>query len=251
MESTNSDNKLVSATEDTTKSNNNSIKRDNNNNETTKPELHPTVPVSSDILSTTPNLTATQNQETPAVNTCTDVHPTTTNVEPQPQQLEESTESTKPQETVTMQQPIDLPETNNTEVNASLDVLQGKMTPEKIAIETLLNMGDSMEYDDHSLDKNALLMPVDRPPDIPIEPKGTIPTQPVNPELPPEPKLDTPLPSKGNDTDSTEILEAGKHDSAAEGQQETIDAKTTTKKKKKKTKKTDRKTKKKKSTKTV
>ena len=87
--------------------------------------------------------------------------------------------------------------------------LQGKSTPEKIAIESLLNMCDSIETEGSLLDENAQLMPVDRPPDIPIEPKGIIPTEPVNSESEPaaERTLETPAPNKEADTDETEVLE--------------------------------------------
>ena len=241
---TNSDNRPVRETEEATNSNNNITKSDNNNNEIINP-------VSSHKTSTAPILIITQNQDTPAPDTGTEVHLTTTTVDQHPQQPVGSTDFTNLQENDTNQQPTDIPETVNLTVNATLDALQGKTTPEKIAIETLLNMGDSMEHDDPDLDENALLMPVDRPPDIPIEPKGIIPTQPVNPELPPEPKSDTPPHSKGNDTDSTEILETGKLGNTTEGQQETPEAKTTSKKKKKKVKKTVRKNKKKKTTRTT
>ena len=62
------------------------------------------------------------------------------------------------------------------------DPLQGKSTLEKIAIEMLLNMGDSLQTEDPLLNENAQLMPVDKPLEIPIEPKGNILTELVNPE---------------------------------------------------------------------
>ena len=88
------------------------------------------------------------------------------------------------------------------------DPLQGKSTPENIAIESLLNMCDSTETEDSLLDENAQLMPVDRPPDIPIEAKGIMPTEPVNSESQPaaERALKIPAPNKEADTDETEVL---------------------------------------------
>ena len=93
-------------------------------------------------------------------------------------------------------------------------------------------------------------MPVDRPPAIPIEPKGVIPTEPVNPELPPVPTSDTPPHSKGNDTDTTEILETGTPDNVIDNQEEPLEVKMTTKKKTKKIKIPVKKNKKKKNTNT-
>ena len=85
-------------------------------------------------------------------------------------------------ETERMVQITDCDSTKNTNAETFDDPLQGKTTPEKIAIKTLLKMGDSIESEDPLLDENAQLMPVDRPLEIRIEPKGTIPTEPVNPE---------------------------------------------------------------------
>ena len=64
--------------------------------------------------------------------------------------------------------------------------------------------------DDLLLDENAQLMPVERPPEIPIEPKGEIPTQPVNPELPVMTPPPPPPPADDVDTDDTEVLESTK-----------------------------------------
>ena len=129
------------------------------------------------------------------------------------------------------------------------DPLQGKSTPEKITIETLLNMGNSLETDDPLLDENAQLMPVDRPPEIPIKPKGDIPTEPVNPEAPPRV---TPPPDKDTDTDKTEVLEPTKEETGPDkitetgtknkvpmNSSKTDDSQTKSKKKKKKQKKTE------------
>ena len=98
-------------------------------------------------------------------------------------------------ETERVAQTTDHNTTTSTNAETLDDPLQGKTTLEKIAIETLLNMGDSIESEDPLLNENAQLMPVDRPPEIPIEPKGTIPTEPVNPDIltldttPPHPKI--------------------------------------------------------------
>ena len=89
-------------------------------------------------------------------------------------------------------------------------MLQGKSTPEKIAIETLLNVGDSLEADDPLLHENAQLMPFDRPPEIPIELKGVIPTVLLNPEA--LPTVMIPHADKGTDTDETDVLEETKDD---------------------------------------
>ena len=92
--------------------------------------------------------------------------------------------------------------------------MHGKTTPEKITIETLLNMGDSLEtddpLDDSLLNKTAQLMPVDRQPEIPIEPKGDIPTEQVNPEAPPT--VAAPPPDNGTDTDETEVIDQTKEE---------------------------------------
>ena len=233
---TNSNNELVQEIDEATNNNNSITKSDNNNNSG-----------SSNNTNAAPILTKTQHQDTPTPSKSTEVHPITT-VDQQPQQPTGNTESTNPQDNDTNQQPTNITEPETSTVNATIEALQGKMTPEKIAIETLLNMTDSLEHDDPNLDDNALLMPVDRPPDIPIEPKGIIPTQPVNPELLPEPRSDTPPPSKGNDTDSTEILEPVKLGNNTEKEQETFEVKMTTRKKKKKVKKTVRKNKRKQNT---
>ena len=66
-------------------------------------------------------------------------------------------------------------------------------------------MGDSIEMDDPLLDENAQLMPEDRPPEIPIEPKGNIPTQPVNPELPVVTPPPPPIPTDDVDTEVLEL----------------------------------------------
>ena len=91
-------------------------------------------------------------------------------------------------ETERVVQTTDHDTTMSTNAETLDEPLQGKTTPEKITIEMLLNMGDSIESEDPLLNENAQLMPVDRPPEIPIEPKGTIPTEPVNPDILP---LDT------------------------------------------------------------
>ena len=123
------------------------------------------------------------------------------------------------------------------------DPLQGKSTLEKIAIESLLNMCDSIETEDSLLDKNAQLMPVDRPPDIPIEPKDIIPTEPVNSESEPaaERALKIPAPNKGADTDKTEVLEeqgqGAENKTLPESTESTKPSQTKNKKKKQKWKK--------------
>ena len=157
----------------------------------------------------------------------------TTNIRQKPE-MSEMSETTKPETDVSVQQ----------------DLLQGKTTLEKITVETLLNMCDSMEFDDPELEENALLMPVDRPPEIPIEPKGDIPTQPLNPEIPLEAdtKPDTPPPLEENDMDTTVIIEATNQISVTEDQSKPDDTKKPSKKRNRRNKK---KTKKKKKSKTT
>ena len=232
--SINNNNKETPGADNTKSDNNpgntNSAKHDNNNNELM-------YPVCNNTTTTTTTLSTSSNQIITTTGTGINMHPTTMTVD---QYLEQQLEND------TTEHSINLPETGNSTVDATVDALQGKTTPEKIAIESLLNIGDSLEYEDHKLEENALLMPVDRPPAIPIEAKGVIPTEPVNPELPPVPTLDTPPHSKGNDMDTTEILETGTPDNVIDNQEEPLEVKTTTKKKTKKIKKTVRKNKKKK-----
>ena len=231
---TNSANGSSRAVEEITNSNNNITKCDNNNNELM-------YPVCNNTTTTTSTLSTSSNQIITKTGTGINMHTTTATVD---QYLEQQLEND------TTEHLINIPETGNSTVDATADALQGKTTPEKIAIESLLNIGDSLEYEDHNLEENALLMPVDRPPAIPIEPKGVIPTEPVNPELTPVPTSDTPPHSKGNDTDTTEILKTGTPDNVIDNQEEPLEVKMTTKKKTKKIKKTVRKNKKKKNTNT-
>ena len=218
---TNSANGSSRAVEEITNSNNNITKRDNNNNELMYPVCNNTT--------TTTTLSTSSNQIITTTGTGINMHPTTMTVD---QYLEQQLEND------TTEHLTNIPETGNSTVDATADALQGKMTPKKIAIESLLNIGDSLEYEDHNLEENALLMPVDRPPAIPIEPKGVIPKEPVNPELPPVPTSDTPPHSKGNNTDTTEILETGTPNNVIDNQEEPLEVKMTTKKKTKKIKKT-------------
>lgn len=132
-------------------------------------------------------------------------------------------ETTNPQENDTNQQARNTTKPVPSTTNADIESIKGITTPEKIAIETLLNMGDSLEYDDPELEENALLMPVDRPPNIPIEPKGNIPTEPVNPEISQNSTTDPPTQSKGSDTDTTEIIEPAKLGNGADKEQKTTD----------------------------
>ena len=217
---TNSANGSSRAVEEITNSDNNIIKRDNNNNELM-------YPVCNNKTTTTTTLSTSSKQITTTTGIGINVHPTTTTVD---QYLEQQLENN------TTEHLINIPETGNSTVDATTNALQGKTTPEKIAIESLLNIGDSLEYEDHNLEENALLMPVDRPPSIPIEPKGVIPTEPVNPELSPVPTSDIPPHSKGNDTDTTEILETGTPDDVIDDQEVPLEVKMTTKKNTKKIK---------------
>ena len=176
----------------------------------------------------------------------------TTNIE-QTAEMSETSETTKQNNsntTTTMNSVIEPTTVPETDASVQPDLLQGKTIPEKIAIDTLLNLCDSMEFDDPDLEDNALLMPVDRPPEIPIEPKGDIPTQPVNPEIPPEAesKSDTPSPLEGNNTDTTEIIEATKQISVTEDQSKPDDTKNPNKKRNRKNKKRNKKKKKAKTT---
>ena len=168
----------------------------------------------------------------------------TTNIGQTPEMSE--TKQNSSNTTTTMSSIIKSTTVPETDASVQHDLLQGKTIPEKIAVETLLNMCDSMEFDDPDLEENALLMPVDRPPEIPIEPKGDIPTQPVNPEIPPEAekKSDIPPPLEGNDTDTAEIIESTKQISVTEDQSKPDDTKKPNKKRNRKNKKRTKKRKK-------
>ena len=161
--------------------------------------------------------TNSNNEITKSDNNNNDVLANTTTALQQPLETTNSEDNDLNQQTINTTRPV------TTSTNADIESIKGITTPEKIAIETLLNMGDSLEYDNPELDKNALLMPVDRPPNIPIEPKEKIPTEPVNPEISPNPKSDPPTQSKGNDTDSTEIVEPAKLRNSADNDQLTSD----------------------------
>ena len=227
---TNSDNVPVQETEIATNSNNKITKSDNNNNEIINSG-------SSNKPNASPSLVTTQHQNAPLPNENIELDPTTTTVELQQQQPIGNTESTNSQDNDLNQQLTNTTKPETSTSNADIEALKGKTTPEKIAIETLLNIGDSLEYDDPDLNKNALLMPVDRPPDIPIEPKGNIPTEPVNPEVSQNSKSDPPTQPKGSDTDSTEILEPVKLGNSADNEQLTSEVKKPTRKRSKKSKK--------------
>ena len=206
----NSANGSSRAMEEMANSDNNIVKRDNNNNELM-------YPVCNNTTTTTTTLSTSSKRIITTTDTGINMHPTMTTVD---QYIEQQF----------------IPETGNSMVDATTNALQGKTTPEKIAIESLLNICDSLEYKDPNLEENALLMPVDRPPSIPIEPKGVIPTEPVNPELPPVPTSDIPPHSKENDMDTTEILETGTPDNVIDDPEVPLEVKMTTRKMKKKMK---------------
>ena len=204
---TNRNNDIPKVTQENTDCDNNGIKSDN------LKDAHHTM--TSSTIPENNSTNPTPPKDAPELTTGTDTNTATTSIEHPPEITTEMTPKTAVTSEATKQQNWNMttttnsamePRTDKTDTMVQPDPLQGKTTPEKIAIETLLNIHDSMEFDDPDLEENALLMPVDRPPDIPIEPKGDIPTQPVNPEIPPETetRLDTSPPLEGNDTDTTE-----------------------------------------------
>ena len=202
------------------------------------------VPVQEPEIATNSNnkITKSDNNNNVMINATTEL---------QQQQPIVNTESTNSQDNDLNQQSINTTRPVTSSSSADIESIKGITTPEKIAIETLLNMGDSLEYDDPDLDENALLMPVDRPPDISIEPKGNIPTEPVNPEISQNSKSDPPNQSKGSDTDSTVIVEPVKLGNGVDNDQLTPDVTKPTMRRSKKRKKAVNKHKRKNTTRTT
>ena len=227
---TNSDNVLVQETEIATNNNNKHTNSDNNNNEVTNFG-------SGNKPNESASLVTTHHQKALSPNENIDSVPTTMTAELQQQQPIDNTEFTNTQDSDLNQQSTNTKKAETPTLNEDIEALKGKTTPEKIAIEILLNIGDSLEYDDPDLNENALLMPVDRPPDIPIEPKGNIPTEPVNPELIQNSKSEPPTQPKGSDTDSTEILDPVQPENSADNKQVTSKVKKPTRKRNKKLRK--------------
>ena len=242
-ETTNSDNNLVSTnrnndttnTKDTTTNDNNCTKSDKSK-PTNQPIEQTTVTDQAEAMTNTLSLQVTVLESY----RMTEVSLVTTSSDPQHLENNETPEKTKNNTvTSTGSVPKNTPEIDtNTQPP---DLLQGKTA-----------MCDSMELQDPDLEENALLMPFDRPPDIPIEPRGLIPTQQVNPEMTQESKMNTPLPlEEEDDTDATEIIEVTKKDSAIDDQRKADDIKKANKKPKRNTKPTMEKTKRKKTLKST